>query len=107
VETFLDSPMGFRLETDGVAGVDQAVTLRNTSSRPLGVVGGGVSIVAAGNTRVITVAASPLPSASPAELRFIVQDAITPSNEALVNCFFPNAGAGGIRALCTVTHTTS
>jgi hypothetical protein len=62
--------------------------------------------VGAGATRVITVASSPLVSASPAELRFIVQDATAPSKEALVNCFFPNAGAGGVRALCTVANTT-
>ena len=44
VQTFLDSPLGFRLETDGVAGVDEAVTLRNTSTRSLGVGGTGVTI---------------------------------------------------------------
>jgi hypothetical protein len=106
VETFLDSPLGFRLETDGVAGIDQAVTLRNTGSKVLGVVGSGATLVGVGATRVVTVAGSPLTSASTLELRFIVQDATAPSKEALVNCFFPNAGAGGVRALCTAVHTT-
>ena len=58
------------------------------------------------NTRVITAAASPLATAGPAEVRFIVQDATSPSKEALVNCFFPIAGAGAVRAFCTVAHTT-
>jgi len=54
---------------------------------------------------VITAAASPLETAGPGEVRFIVQDATAPSKEALVNCLFPLTGAGAIRALCTVTQT--
>jgi hypothetical protein len=105
-QTFLASPLGFRLETDGVAGVDETVTVRNTSSRSLGVVGAAsVSLVGPGATRTITAGTSPF-GASPAEARFIVQDANAPSSEALVDCFFPIAGAGAVRALCTAMHTS-
>ena len=107
-QTLLESPTGFRLETDGVAGHDQTVVVRNLRETNIGVVGSNsVSALAPGATRTVTAGGgSPLAVAGTAEAKFIVQYAAAPGTESLVECFFPQAGSGQVRALCRSTQTS-
>jgi hypothetical protein len=105
-QVFFTSPLGFRLETDGIAGFDQSVVLRNTGPGDLGVVGtASVGIIKAGATQKITAGNGYFGAASQAEARFIVQRSDAPTEEAFVSCYFPQAGTGAIEALCTAVQT--
>ena len=107
VKVFFDSPLGFRLETDGNANFDKSVTVRNTGANTLGVVG-TTTVVALKTGGTVVIDGNHLGYAgavSDFEARFIVQSSAAPGNESLVDCIFPAAGSGEVRALCTATQT--
>ena len=98
-EIYFTSPLGFQIETDGAAGNDSSIVIRNVRATGLGVLGAGVTILGAGNTRVVSVGASLIDVADDRQLAFIIQDPAAPSREALVECFLPLVGAGGAWAV--------
>jgi hypothetical protein len=102
-QTFLTSRLGFRLETDGVAGFDATVTLRNLRSTDLAVTGdpGATTVTPGGTLKIRDGAASPLNGVGDHELKFLGQDPTASTAEALVDCYVPAAGTGASRSFYT------
>jgi hypothetical protein len=103
-QVFFDSPLGFRLETDGVPGYNQSVNVRNTGTSTLGLIG-PASVIVFDPGEVHTVSGGPGYFGATSEAHFIVQRASAPTEEAFVTCYFPSAGTGAIQAMCTAVQT--
>ena len=93
-ETIIDSPLGFRLQTDGNPSYDRTVTLVNKTQENWEIIsssGGGT--VFPGATSVLHQGNSPLSVADSNEISFLLQAIPLPRREAYVECWFPGAGS--------------
>lgn len=101
-ETIIDSPLGFRIQTDGIAGYDRTITLVNKTSENWSVIStSGAGTLIPNASDVIHQGNSPLAVTDSNEVQFLLQAIPLPRRDALVDCWFP--GAGGAETLITCT----
>ena len=104
-ETIIDSPLGFRLQTDGNPNFDRTVTLVNkTSENWMIISSSGSGTVFPNATAVLHQGNSPLAVADSIEVEFLYQAIALPRRQALIECWFPIAGGAEFLTTCEATQ---